>query len=100
MSTEKVVIDTRETTMKLSFLIGKTILMRTANEDSCVATRVDSIMAENTPGTEGVPCVTIYTNIGVKHINNSKSFNDIMLLDEDGNLESLGEIVDRLGIYF
>ena len=100
MSTEKVVIDTRETTMKLSFLIGRTILMRTANEDSCVATRVESIMAENTPGAEGVPCVTIYTNIGVKHINNSKSFNDIMLLDEDGNLESLGEIVDRLGIYF
>ena len=100
MSTEKVVIDTRETTMKLSFLIGRTILMRTANEDSCVATRIESIMTENTPGTEGVPCVTIYTNIGVKHINNSKSFNDIMLLDEDGNLESLGEIVDRLGIYF
>lgn len=100
MNTEKVVIDTRETTMKLSFLIGRTILMRTANEDSCVATRVESIMAENTPGTEGVPCVTIYTNIGVKHINNSKSFNDIMLLDEDGNLEPLGEIVDRLGIYF
>lgn len=100
MSTEKIVIDTRETTMKLSFLIGRTILMRTANEDSCVATRVESIMAENTPGTEGVPCVTLYTNIGVKHINNSKSFNDIMLLDEDGNLESLGEIVDRLGIYF
>ena len=100
MNTEKVVIDTRETTMKLSFLIGKTILMRTANEDSCVATRVESIMAENTPGTEGVPCVTIYTNIGVKHINNSKSFNDIMLLDEDGSLEPLGEITDRLGIYF
>ena len=100
MNTEKVVIDTRETTMKLCFLIGRTILMRTANEDSCVATKVDSIMAKNTPGTEGVPCVTIYTNIGVKHINNSKSFNDIMLLDEDGNLESLGEIVDRLGIYF
>ena len=100
MSTEKVVIDTRETTMKLSFLIGRTILMRTANEDSCVATRIESIMAENTPGTEGVPCVTIYTNIGVKHINNSKSFNDIMLLDENGGLESLGEIVDRLGIYF
>ena len=100
MNTEKIVIDTRETTMKLSFLVGRTILMRTANEDSCVATRVESIMAENTPGTEGVPCVTIYTNIGVKHINNSKSFNDIMLLDEDGNLEPLGEIVDRLGIYF
>ena len=100
MNTEKVVIDTKETTMKLSFLIGRTILMRTANEDSCVATRVESIMAENTPGTDGVPCITIYTNIGVKHINNSKSFNDIMLLDEDGNLESLGEIVDRLGIYF
>ena len=100
MNTEKIVIDTRETTMKLSFLVGRTILMRTANEDSCVATRVESIMAENTPGTEGVPCVTIYTNIGVKHINNSKSFNDIMLLDENGNLESLGEIVDRLGIVF
>lgn len=100
MNTEKVVIDTKETTMKLSFLVGRTILMRTASEDSCVATRVESIMAENTPGTEGVPCVTIYTNIGVKHINNSKSFNDIMLLDEDGNIESLGEIVDRLGIYF
>lgn len=100
MNTEKIVIDTRETTMKLSFLIGRTILMRTANEDSCVATRVESIMAENTPGTEGVPCVTLYTNIGVKHINNSKSFNDIMLLDEDGNLKPLGEIVDRLGIYF
>ena len=100
MNTEKVVIDTRETTMKLCFLIGRTILMRTANEDSCVATKVDSIMAKNTPGTEGVPCVTIYTNIGVKYINNSKSFNDIMLLDEDGGLESLGKIVDRLGIYF
>ena len=100
MNTEKFVIDTRETTMKLSFLIGRTILMRTANEDSCVATKVESIMAKNTPGTEGVPCVTIYTNIGVKHINNSKSFNDIMLLDENGGLESLGEIVDRLGIYF
>ena len=100
MNTEKVVIDTRETIMKLSFLIGRTILMRTASGDSCVATRVESIMAENTPGIEGVPCVTLYTNIGVKHINNSKSFNDIMLLDEDGNLESLGEIVDRLGIYF
>jgi hypothetical protein len=74
--------------------------MRTANEDSCVATKVESIMAENTPGTEGVPCVTIYTNIGVKHINNSKSFNDIMLLDEDGGLESLGKVTDNLGIVF
>ena len=100
MSTEKVVIDTRETTMKLSFLIGRTILMRTANEDSCVATKVDSIMAENTPGTEGVPCVTLYTNIGVKHINNSKAFNDIMLVDENGFLEPLGKITDNLGIVF
>ena len=100
MNTEKVVIDTKETTMKLSFLIGRTILMRTANEDSCIATRVESIMAENTPGTEGVPCVTIYTNIAVKHINNSKTFNDIMLLNENGGLESLCKITDNLGIVF
>ena len=57
MSTEKVVIDVRETVAKLSFLIGKTILMRTAEGDASVAARVEAVMVKNTPGMEGHPVV-------------------------------------------
>lgn len=102
MSTEKVVIDTREVAVKLSFLVGKTVLFRNGypNIDAATATRVIGVKAENTPGTEGVPQIIIYTEVGNKGITKSTEFNDLMLLDEDGGLESLGKITDNLGIVF
>ena len=97
MNTEpKIEIDTREVALKLSFLVGKTVLIRASDGSSC-ATTVDSIRVYGNP----VPMVDIYYNgLGLQHIVKTKKFGDIMLLDENGNLESLGEIVDRLGIYF
>ena len=97
MSTEtKVEIDTREVALKLSFLVGKTVLLRASDGSSC-ATTIDSIRAYGNP----VPMVDIYYNgLGLQHITKTEKFGDIMLLDEDGNLETLGAIVDRLGTYF
>lgn len=97
MNTEsKIEIDTREVALKLSFLVGKTVLIRASDGSSC-ATTVDSIRVYGTPS----PMVDIYYNgLGLQHIVKTEKFGDIMLLDENGGLESLGEIVDRLGIYF
>ena len=102
MSTEKVAIDTREVAAKLSFLAGRTILFRNGypDVDAVTATQVVAVKAENTPGTEGYPIVHVYTTVGIQNIDKSKKLGDIMLLDEDGGLESLGKIADRLGIYF
>lgn len=103
MNTEsKIEIDTREVASKLSFLVGRTILFRNGypDVDAVTASQVVAVKAENTPGTEGYPIVHIYTTVGIQNIDKSKKFGDIMLLDENGNLESLGEIVDRLGVYF
>ena len=96
MSTEKVEIDTRDVAAKLSFLVGRTILFRDWKDDSCTATQVLAVTAINRES----PIVSIYTTVGIQHIDKSAKFGNIMLLDEDGGLESLGEIVDRLGIYF
>ena len=97
MSTEsRIEIDTREVALKLSFLVGKTVLLRATDGSSC-ATTIDSIQVFGNP----VPMVDIYYNgLGLQHITKTEKFGDIMLLDENGNLEPLGEIVDRLGIYF
>ena len=103
MNTEtKVEIDTKEVATKLSFLVGKTVLFRNGypNIDAATATRVIGVKAENTPGTEGVPQIIIYTEVGNKGITKSTEFNDIMLVDENGGLSSLGKITDNLGIVF
>ena len=97
MNTEsRIEIDTREVALKLSFLVGKTVLIRATDGSSC-ATTVDSIRAYGNP----VPMVDIYYNgLGLQHITNTEKFGDIMLLDENGGLESLGKITDNLGIVF
>lgn len=96
MNTDKIEIDTREVASKLSFLLGKTVLLRAEDGSSC-ATTVDSIRVFGNP----IPMVDIhYNGLGIQHITKSEKFSDIMILDEYGNLEPLGEIVDRLGIYF
>ena len=100
MSIEKVEIDTKETVAKLSFLIGKTILMRTAEGDASVAARVEAVMVENTPGMEGHPVVSLYTTIGVKRIANSSQFDDILVLESDNSFLRLRLHTDMEGIVF
>ena len=96
-------IDTREVACKLSFLVGKVILFREVvdhSSDSTTATNVLSVRVENTPGTEGYPIVHIYTNIGIRHIEHSSEFKDIMVLNSDGSLKCLGDYADDMGICF
>ena len=97
MNTEsRIEIDIREVAAKLSFLVGRTVLFRDGREDACTATQVLAVKAANSKK----PIVSIYTTVGIQNIDTVATFGDIMLLDEDGNLESIGEIVDKLGIYF
>lgn len=108
MSTEyipknKVVIDTRDVAAKLSFLIGKTIAFRDGYSDATTTTQVLAVKAENTPGLEGYPKVSIYTHVGIQNIEKSKKFHDIMVWTENNEcqeLKSLGEITDEMGIHF
>lgn len=96
----KVLIDVREVASKLAFLVGKTILFRDGYDDSATVTPVLAIKAENTPGTEGRPCVSIYTTVGVQTISKSSQFNNIMVLESDGSLKLLGDYTDQMGIVF
>lgn len=105
MSTEntlrnKVVIDTKDVASKLSFLIGKTIAFRDGLSDATTTTQVVAVKAENTPGTEGHPQVSIYTYVGIENIRSSHQFNDIMVLDSTGVLIPLGSYADNMGISF
>ena len=96
----KVLIDVREVASKLAFLVGKTILFRNGHGDSATVTPVLAIKAENSPGTEGRPSVSIYTTVGVQTITDSNKFNDIMVLESDGSLKLLGDYTDQMGIVF
>lgn len=100
LNDKKVKIDCRDVASKLSFLVGKTILFRDGYNDSCTATQVVAIKAENTPGTEGYPCVSIYTGVGIERITDSDKFNNIMVLESDGSLTCLGNYTDNMGICF
>ena len=97
---DKVVIDVRGVAAKLAFLVGKTILFRNGHGDSATVTPVLAIKAENSPGTEGRPSVSIYTTVGVQTISNSNQFNNIMVLEPDGSLKLLGDYTDQMGIVF
>jgi hypothetical protein len=101
MSSEKVMIDCRVVTSRLSFLVGKTITFRNGypDVDAVTAAQVVAVKAENTPGTEGYPIVYIYTSVGIRHITHSSEFKDIMVLEPDG-LKCLGEYADNVGICF
>ena len=96
----KVVIDVRGVASRLAFLVGKTILFRNGHGDSATVTPVLAIKAENAPGEEGRPCVSIYTTVGVQTITDSSKFNDIMYLETDGSLKLLGDYTDQMGIVF
>ena len=96
----RVLIDVREVASKLAFLVGKTILFRDGYADSATVTPVLAIKAENSPGTEGRPGVSIYTTVGVQTISNSNQFNNIMVLESDGSLKLLGDYTDQMGIVF
>lgn len=96
----KVLIDVREVASKLAFLVGKTILFRNGHGDSATVTPVLAIKAENSPGTEGRPSVSIYTTVGVQTITDSDKFNNIMVLEPDGSLKLLGDYTDQMGIVF
>ncbi len=95
-------IDTREVACKLSFLVGKVILFREVvdhSSDFTTATNVLAVRVENTPGTEGYPIVHLYTSVGIRHIEHSREFKDIMVLEPDG-LKCLGDYSDNVGICF
>ena len=100
MNTEKLTMDTREVAAKLSFLVGKTIAFRDGYADATTATQVLAVKAENTPGASGHLQVSIYTNVGIQTITKSKQFGDLMLLENDGSLVSIGSYTDAMGIYF
>ena len=100
MSTEKLTMDTREVAAKLSFLVGKTIAFRDGYADATTATQVVAVKAENTPGTSGHPQVSIYTHVGIQTITKSKQFGDLMVLENDGSLVSIGSYTDAMGICF
>lgn len=89
-------IDTNEVAAKLSFLIGKTVLFRDSSGATC-ATLVNSIKVESKPG---VNMVSLYYGLGIEHLTSSEDFKNIMLMNEQGCLESLGKITDNLGIVF
>ncbi len=95
-------IDTREVACKLSFLVGKVILFREVvdhSSDFTTATNVLAVRVENTPGTEGYPIVHLYTSVGIRHIEHSREFKDIMVLEPDG-LKCLGDYADDMGVCF
>ena len=95
-SENKVEIDTNELAMKLSFLVGRTVLLKYADGSSGV-TMVHSIRVQ----TEPEKMVDIYYDgIGMQHITSSKKFNDIMLVNDHGGLTPLGKVTDDLGIVF
>lgn len=96
----KVTIDTKEVAAKLSFLVGKTIAFRDGYEDATTTTQVVGVRAENTPGLAGYPQVSIYTHVGIQTITKSKHFGDIMILEHDGSLVSLGSYTEAMGICF
>ena len=89
-------IDTNEIAAKLSFLIGRTVLLKSADGASCVST-VDSLRVMNSP----IPMIDVYySGLGIQHITTSRKFSEIMLVDENGGLEPLGKITENLGIVF
>lgn len=96
----KVVIDVRGVVAKLAFLVGKTILFRNGYGDSATVTPVLAVKAENSPGAEGRPCVSIYTTVGTLTIKYSSEFNNFMVLESDGSLKLLGDYTDQMGICF
>ena len=96
MSTEKVEIDVRDVAAKLSFLVGRTILFRDWKEDACTATQVLAVTALNRES----PTVSIYTTVGIQHIDKSEKFGNIMLINDYGGIESLAKTTDNLGIVF
>lgn len=101
MSIERVYIDTKDVAVKLSFLVGRTILFRNGvGDDATTATSVLAVKAENEPGTEGRPCVSIYTTVGVQSITNTDQFNNIMVLETDGTLTNLGKYTTQMGVCF
>lgn len=103
MSTEldnKVRLDCQDVVAKLSFLVGRTILFRDGYDDACTATNVVGVKAENTAGANGYPHISIYTGVGVTTMKVAAHLRDIMVLEEDGSLTSLGEYTDAMGIVF
>lgn len=100
MSIERFYIDTKDVAVKLSFLVGKTILFRNGVGDATTATPVLAVKAENEPGTEGRPRVSIYTTVGVQSITNTDQFNNIMVLETDGTLTNLGKYTTQMGVCF
>lgn len=96
----KVIMDTKEVAAKLSFLVGKTIAFRDGYSDATTTTQVIAVKAENTPGTEGYPQVSIYTHVGIQTIRKAQQFGDLMVLETDGSLVSLGSYTDAMGIHF
>lgn len=105
MSTEvketKVILDSQEVVARLSFLVGRTILFRDNSvDDATVATKILAVRVENTPGTDGSPRISLFTNLGVTTIVETSKFKNFILLETDGSLKSLGEYADNLGIVF
>lgn len=99
MSTE-VKLDCQDVVAKLSFLVGRTILFRDGYDDACTATNVVGVKAENIAGANGYPYISIYTGVGVTTMKVAAHLRDIMVLEADGSLTSLGEYTDNLGIVF
>ena len=96
----KVMIDVKEISTKLAFLVGRTILFRSGSGDAAIATQVIAVKAENTIGADGSPCVEIYTPLGEQTFLNSKNFNNIMVLEPNGSIVCLGKYTDQMGICF
>ena len=96
----KVLIDVRGVASKLAFLVGKTILFRNGHGDSATVTPVLAIKAENAPGADGKPSVSIYTTVGALTVKYSSEFNNFMVLESDGSLKLLGDYTDQMGIVY
>ena len=89
-------IDTNEIAAKLSFLIGRTVLLKSEDGASCVSS-VESLRVMNKP----ILMIDVYySGLGIQHITTSKKFNEVMIVNERGGLEPLGKITDNLGIVF